>query len=146
MLFPTEPQRLEEGTMTTTTIRQTGVSMYTTPNKVGFVLALLLGLGNLLSLASPTPEGQAGPPLAILIVDAVLGVGIIVAVLVGWLRGRKAAIRAATVLLILAAITALPAFVAPDVPSALVAAAGGYVVLTIVTIVLMLKPGVRTGG
>lgn len=146
MLFPTEPQRLEEGTMTTTTIRQTGVSMYTTPNKVGFVLALLLGLGNVLSLASPTPEGQAGPPLAILIVDAVLGVGIIVAVLVGWLRGRKAAIRAATVLLILAAITALPAFVAPDVPSALVAAAGGYVVLTIVTIVLMLKPGVRTGG
>lgn len=132
--------------MTTTTIRQTGVSMYTTPNKVGFVLALLLGLGNVLSLASPTPEGQAGPPLAILIVDAVLGVGIIVAVLVGWLRGRKAAIRAATVLLILAAITALPAFVAPDVPSALVAAAGGYVVLTIVTIVLMLKPGARTGG
>jgi hypothetical protein len=120
--------------------------MYTATNKVGFVLALLLGLGNVVSLASPTPDGEVGPPLAILVVDAVLGVGIIVAVLVGWLRGRKSAIRAATVLLILAAITALPAFVTPDVPSGIVAVAGVYVLLTILTIVLMLKPGARTGS
>ncbi len=130
--------------MTTTTTQQTGAGMYTTVNKVGFVLALLLGLGNVVSLASPTPEGEVGPPMAILIVDAVLGVGIIVAVLIGWLRKRKAAIRAASVLLILAAITALPAFVSPDVPSGLVAAAGIYVLLTILTIVLMLKPGTRS--
>lgn len=129
--------------MTTTTTQQTGVSMYTTANKVGFVLALLLGLVNVVSLASPTPEGEVGPPLAILVVDAVLGVGIIVAVLIGWVRRRKAAIRAATVMLILAAITALPAFVA-DVPSGIVAVAGVYVLLTIVTIVLMLKAGPRT--
>jgi len=120
--------------------------MHTTMNKIGFVLALLLGLINVVSLANPTPEGQAGPPLAILIVDAVLGVGIIVAVLVGWLRGRKAAIRAATVLLILAAITALPAFTTSDIPSGIVAAAGVYVLLTIVTLVLMLKPGTRVGA
>jgi hypothetical protein len=126
--------------------QQTGAGMYTTMNKVGFVLALLLGLMNVVSLASPTPDGEVGPPLAILVVDAVLGIGIIVAVLVGWLRGRKSAIRAATVLLILAAITALPAFVTPDVPSGIVAVAGAYVLLTILTIVLMLKPGARTGS
>jgi hypothetical protein len=83
--------------------------------------------------------------MVILVVDAVLGLGIIVAVLIGWLRGRRAAIRAATAMLILAAITALPAFVVPDVPAGLVAAAGVYVLLTIVTIVLMLKP-VRASG
>lgn len=129
--------------MTTTTTQRTGAGMHTTVNKIGFVLALLLGLMNVASLASPTPDGEVGPPLAILIVDAVLGAGVIVAVLVGWLRQRKSAIRAATVLLILAAITALPAFVTPDVPSAIVATAGVYVLLTIVTIVLMLKPGRR---
>ncbi len=132
--------------MTTTTTRRTGASMYTTVNKIGFVLALLLGLMNVVSLASPTPDGEVGPPLAILILDTVLGVGIIVAVLIGWLRGRRAAIRAATVLLILAALTALPAFVTPEVPSGIVAVAGVYVLLTIVTIVLMLKPGARSGS
>ena len=48
-------------------------------------------------------------------------------------------------MLILAAITALPAFVVPDVPAGLVAAAGAYVLLTIVTIVLMLKPSRAAG-
>ena len=126
--------------------KKTGARMHTTLNKIGFVIALLLGLGNIISLVSPTPDGEVGPPLAILVVDAVLGVGIITAVLIGWVRGRKAAIRAATVLLILAAITALPAFVAPDVPNGLVVAAGVYVLLTIVTIVLMLKPGAGERG
>jgi hypothetical protein len=40
----------------------------------------------------------------------------------------------------------LPAFVTPDVPSGIVAVAGVYVLLTILTIVLMLKPGARTGS
>lgn len=116
------------------------MTTYTAVNKAGFVLALVLGLLNVVALANPTPEGETGPPMAILVVDAVLGAGIIVAVLVGWLRASRAAIRAATVLLILAAITTLPAFVSPDVPSALIAISGVYVLLTIVTIVLMLKP------
>jgi hypothetical protein len=125
----------------------TGADMprYSTLNKVGFVLAIVNGLVNVTSVANPTPEGQNGPPMVILVVDAVLGLGIIVAVLIGWLRGRRAAIRAATAMLILAAITALPAFVVPDIPAGLVAGVGVYVLLTIVTIVLMLKPA-RTAG
>lgn len=112
---------------------------YTTLNKVGFVLAILLGLLNVASVASPTPEGEVGPPMAILVVDAVLGAGIVGAVLFGWLTGRRAALRAATVMLILAAVTALPAFFV-GAPSALVALVAVYVLLTIVTIALMLKP------
>ena len=69
-----------------------------------------------------------------------LGAIIIVAVLIGWLRGSRAAIRAAAVPLVLAAITALPAFTTPDVPKPIVAAAGVYVLLTIITLVLMFKP------
>ena len=130
-------------TVNDTTSRTTGASMLTfsTANKIGFVLALLLGLVNVSSVASPTPDGEVGPPTAILIVDAVLGLGVIIAFLIGWLRRSKAAIRAATVLLLLTAITALPAFVEDGVPSAVVAMAAAYVLITIVTIVLMLKPG-----
>ncbi len=123
------------------TMLKTGATMhqYSTLNKVGFGLALLLGAVNVVSLASPTPEGEVGPPLLVLVIDAVLGVGIIVTVIIGWRRGNKAAVRAATVMLILAAVTALPAFVA-DVPQPLVIAAAVYVLLTIMTVAFMLKP------
>lgn len=114
-------------------------SDYSPLNKIGFVIALLLGVLNVAALASPTPEGEVGPPLLILVIDAVLGVAIIVAVSIGWIKRRKAAIRAATVFLILGAVTALPAFAAQGVPPALVVAAAVYVLLTIVTIAFMLK-------
>ena len=51
-------------TVNDTTSRTTGASMLTfsTANKIGFVLALLLGLVNVSSVASPTPDGEVGPP------------------------------------------------------------------------------------
>jgi len=120
------------------------VQRYSTSNKVGFVLTMLLGLGNVASAAFPTPEGETGPPLAVLIFGAVVGVAIIAAVLVGWLRGSRAAIRAASIMLVLTAITALPAFVTPDVPATLRVSAAVFVLLAIVALVLMLKPAGRT--
>lgn len=120
------------------------VQRYSTANKVGYVLTLLLGLGNVVSIAFPTPEGEVGPPLAVLAFGAVAGVAIIAAVLVGWLRESRAAIRAAAIMLVLTAITALPAFVTPDVPAPLRAAAAAFVLLTIVAVVLMLKPSGRS--
>lgn len=130
----------EEVVMTDVTTNERRTANYSTLNKVGFVIALLLGVANVAALANPTPEGEVGPPLVILIVDAVLGVGIIASVLVGWIRGSKAAVRAATVILILGALTALPAFAEPEVPRVLVVLAAVYVLLTIVTVAFMLKP------
>jgi hypothetical protein len=134
---------LKEGTMSINenTMTKTGATMtqYSALNKVGFGLAMLLGALNIVSLASPTPDGEVGPPLLVLVIDAVLGVGIIVTVILGWFRGSRAAVRAATVMLILAAVTALPAFVA-DVPQPIVVAAAIYVLLTILTVAFMLKP------
>lgn len=122
------------------TTGEIGVPRYSTANKAGFVLAILLGASGLVGLASPTPDGEVGPPWGVLIFGAVTGIAIVACVLIGWLRGSKAAIRAAVILLVLTAITALPAFVTPDVPAPLVASAGIFVVLTIVALVLMLKP------
>jgi hypothetical protein len=108
-------------------------------NKVGLVLAGLLGLVDLAGPFFPTPPGEVGPPLAILVLDAILGVVTLVAVVVAWRTRRRALVRLAAGARILSMITALPAFFA-GVPAFLVAVVSLFVVLTITTVVLMLLP------
>lgn len=117
-----------------------------TANKVGFVLAILLGVADLAAPLNPTPEGEVGPPLAILVFGAVLGLVTIVAVSVGWARQNRAAIRAAAATRILSALLALPAFAAPDVPALLKALAAVFILVTILSLVLMLAPARRAGS
>jgi O-antigen/teichoic acid export membrane protein len=118
------------------------VPALTTRNRAGLALAGLLGLADLVFLAFPTPEGEEGPPIGILVLTAVLGVVTLVAVAVAWRSGNRAALRLTAVTRILSAVTALPAFFV-DVPAALKAGAAVLVVLAIVSVVLMLTPGAR---
>ena len=99
-------------------------------NKVGLVLAGLLGVADLTVLANPTPPGQVGPPLGILVLDTVLGVITVVAVGLAW-RSRS-----------LSMVSALPAFFA-GVPAFLVALVSVFTVVTVATVVLMLMPSRR---
>jgi hypothetical protein len=109
-------------------------------NKTGFVLALLLGLGDLASpLMSGPPDAQAGPPLPILLLDALLGLITVVAVIWGWRAGRRGPIRIAAGARIVSMITALPAFFNP-VPAAIQLLVGFIVVVTIACVALMLLP------
>ncbi len=133
------------GTTTTSTVEKGATVRFSTLNKIGFVLAILLGLGNVVSILQPTPDGEVGPPLAVLALGAVLGVITLVTVGIGWARKSRAAIRTAAAALIISAILALPAFVTPEVPAALVALAAVFVLLTIVAVALMLLPA-RTGA
>jgi hypothetical protein len=50
-------------------------------------------------------------------------------------------VRAAAAARILSALLALPAFAVPEVPAVLKAAAGAFVLTTILAVVLMLAPG-----
>lgn len=113
---------------------------FSTKNKVGFVLAILLAIPSLFGPLSPTPEGQVGPPMLVLVLGAALSVVTITAVAVGWARGNRAAIRVAAAAIIIAAITALPAFFVPDVPAGLRVVAAVSVLVSIVCVVLMLTP------
>jgi NADH:ubiquinone oxidoreductase subunit H len=117
---------------------------FSTANKVGFVLAILLGVVDLGTVLFPTPEGEVGPPFAILLFVALLGLITIVAVIIGWRRGNRAAIRGAAVARILSVLLALPAFAVSEVPAALKAAAAIFTLVSIVTLVLMLSPGRRS--
>jgi len=113
---------------------------FSTRNKVGFVLAILFAVPNLIGPLFPTPDGEVGPPMLVLALGAVLGVVTIAAVALGWARGSRAAIRVASAAIIVGAVTALPAFFAPGVPAGLRVVAAVTVLVAIITVVLMLTP------
>jgi hypothetical protein len=112
---------------------------YSKLNKAGFVLALLLGVGDVASLLQPTPDGEVGAPYAILLIDALLGVITIVAVIIGWRTGRRGAVRIAAGARIVSMVTALPAFFA-GVPTGVLLIVSLSVVVTIACVALMLFP------
>ncbi|MEO6881201.1 MAG: hypothetical protein ABI181_09700 [Mycobacteriaceae bacterium] len=114
-----------------------------TKNRVGLVLAGLLGVLDLGALASPTPDGEVGPPIGILVISALSGVVTVVAVVLTWWRRQPGAVRIAAGARILSMITSLPAFFV-DVPSGLKVLVALFVVLTLVSVVLMLSPARRT--
>ncbi len=107
----------------------------TTKQKVGLVIAALYSLTNIPSILLPAPDGEEGPPLAILAIDTVLGVIGLVAAIWAW-RGSPVPLRVAAGAIILITLTGLPAFFV-DVPMAIKALVGFSVVLTVLTVVLM---------
>ena len=110
-----------------------------TRNKVGLVLAALLGLGDLLSLASiSTDSDEPGPPGAVLIAGAVFGLITLVGVVYTWRTGNRVGSRVVAGSRILSMLGTLPAFFVPDVPAGLVLVAATMVVLTLVSVVLVL--------
>ena len=111
--------------------------------KVGLLLAGSYSALNMLSVLFPTPDGQVGPPIGILVIDSVLGLVGLVAVIVTWRTGNRAALRAAAGAIIIITLTALPAFFV-DVPAGIKLLVGVFVLLTIAAVVLMFSPGRRS--
>ena len=103
--------------------------------KTGLVLAGLISAGSIPSAFSPTPDGQEGPPFAVLLVGALLGVVGVVAAVIAW-RGSRAALRVCAGTLIVNLLLTLPAFFV-DVPSWIKAAAAFSALVTVAAVVLM---------
>ena len=89
--------------------------MLSTKNKVGLVIAGLLGLADIPAVLMPTPEGEVGPPFGILVLGSICGVITVVAVVIAWTKANRGAIRVAAGARIVSMLTALPAFFV-DVP------------------------------
>lgn len=118
------------------------MSPTSTRQKVGLGLAGLLSATNVPSLFSPTPDGETGPPYAILVASAILGLIGLVAVVIAWRTGSATAIRVAAGTLIVNLLTSLPAFFV-DVPAGLKLLVGVGVLATVAAIVLMFSPARR---
>jgi hypothetical protein len=117
--------------------------MLSTKNKVGLVIAGLLGLADIPSFLQKTPEGEVGPPYGILILGTICGVITVIAVVIAWTKANRGAIRVAAGARIVSMLTALPAFFV-DVPAGIKILVTVAVVLTVISVVLMLSPARQT--
>ena len=111
----------------------------TTRRRVGLGISLALSVANLASLASPTPAGETGPPLVVLVVGALLGVVGLVGSVLGWRSGNRKVLRVVAGAVIVMALLATPAFFFP-VPAGLKALVGVTTLLSIAAVVLVLSP------
>ncbi|RYP85387.1 hypothetical protein EKO23_12990 [Nocardioides guangzhouensis] len=115
-----------------------------TRQRVGLAIAGLLSLANIPSAATPTPDGETGPPYGVLVLGTVLGVVGVVAVVLAW-RGNRAALRVAAGAIIISTLTALPAFFV-DVPAWLKLLVGVVTLVSIASVVLMFSPSRQTAA
>jgi hypothetical protein len=124
-----------EVAMNTTRVRETG-PILNTRNKIGLAIAGLISLANVPSVLAPTPDGEVGPPLVVLLAGTVCGVIGLVAVVIAWRSASRTAMRVAAACLVVALVTALPALFV-DVPAFIKIAVAGITVVTLATLVLM---------
>ncbi|MCF6378618.1 hypothetical protein L2K70_13480 [Nocardioides KLBMP 9356] len=130
-------------TNTATTPEAVTRTVWSTKNKVGFVLAIVNAIVNLPSVFFPTDTGgNDGPPFAIMLVCTILSAVALPATIVAWRNGSRPANRLAAASLIVVTLTSLPAFFV-DVPAGLKLAVAGGVVWTIAMVVLMFAPPKR---
>lgn len=115
----------------------------TAKNRVGLVLAALLGIADIIGAFVPSTDPNdpdaAGPPIGILIVGAVLGVITILAVVYTWRTANRIGSRVIAGTRIISALSSVPAFFVAGIPAALVASVGLSIVVTITAVVLVLS-------
>lgn len=120
----------------------TATATLTTRNRVGIVLAVLLGIADVVSLAgvgaTPAP-GEEGPPDVVLIVGAVLGLVTIAAAVLAWVRHSRGGLRVAAVTRLLSMVLALPAFFVEGVPAPLVALVAALMVVSLASAALLVS-------
>ena len=98
---------------------------------------IVLGLLSLVDLAGPLFTDGQHPPMAIALIGAGLGLISIILVILAW-PGRVAAAITLVLVRLLSALTAVPAFLVPGVPTGPMIAAGLGIGLTVVGAALVL--------
>jgi hypothetical protein len=110
------------------------------PRTAGHVLGIGLGLAHLSILGVPTGGDDPGPPLAVVICGALLGLSVVILLVLSWRRDATTPRRVAAVLLFVAALGALPGLLVSGVDVALQLLAGILVLLTVTAVVLLFYP------
>lgn len=90
---------------------------------------VILGILSLADIAAPLLSDGDHPPMVVAWAAAVLGVASLALAVAVW-RGRSGTVMPLATVRVVSALTAVPAFVTPDVPGIAKAAAAGVIVLT----------------
>jgi peptidoglycan/LPS O-acetylase OafA/YrhL len=117
---------------------------YTSRQRAGFVVGAAVALVNIPGAFIPIDPDAPGPPIGVLVAGVVFGVLTAGLLLLGWRSGKRWPVRAAVVLLLLNALTALPAFFVEGVPAWVRMFAGLFVLATVAAVVLLFSPAERT--
>jgi hypothetical protein len=112
--------------------------------RIGLVLAGVYCIASIPSALFSTPDGETGPPLGILVVGSALGVTGLLAVVIAWRSGNRAALRVGAGAIIVIAVTGVPAFFV-DVSAGLKLLVAISVLIAIAAVVLMFSTTARTG-
>ncbi len=107
------------------------------PSPVSRAGLAVLGVISLGDLAAPLITDGESPPMAVALVGSALGAISLLLVALAW-RGRLAAALALVVVRVLSALTAVPAFLLPDIPLVPRILAGVFIVLTLTGVGLVL--------
>jgi hypothetical protein len=99
---------------------------------------IVLGVLSLADLASPLITDGQHPPMFIALIGSALGLISIVLSILAW-RGRPAAAIALIAIRLLSALTAVPAFTTPGVPTVPMILAGVFIALTLGGVVAILS-------
>jgi hypothetical protein len=99
---------------------------------------IVLGVLSLADLASPLITDGQHPPMFIALIGSALGLISIVLSILAW-RGRPAAAIALIAIRLLSALTAVPAFTTPGVPTVPMILAGAFIALTLGGVVAVLS-------
>ena len=113
-----------------------------TRNKAGLALCGLLAaadLAGLATLGATTKPGEQGPPAAVIIGGAVMGVITLVALVLTWRSHSRRGTRVIAATRVLSALTSVPAFLLDDVPAVGVVVAASGIVVTVVAVWLLLS-------
>lgn len=118
------------------TMQQTRPPATSARQRVGLGIAGGLAVANLVIVLWPTPEGEVGPPLFVLVLGAALGLVALVSAAAAWRSGHPLALRLTAGATILPTLLAVPAFFVP-VPAGIKALVGLAVLVTLAAVVLM---------
>jgi hypothetical protein len=111
--------------------------------RAGLVICAVLGVFDIISLAGMGSED--GPPAAIAILGAVLGVATLYGVWLAW-RHQPRGVEIVIVTRVLSALLGLPVFFVDDVPDGVPAVVAVAIVLTIVAVALVWSGRQSTAG
>ncbi|GAB4011531.1 hypothetical protein [Nocardioides ultimimeridianus] len=120
------------------------MSDLTAPKRAGHVLAVAVTVANAAGGAAALPQHSSGPPTPVIVISIAIALVVVALLVVSWRENRVAPRRIASVLMIVAALAAVPAFLVPGVATGLELTAGVYVLLTMLAVVLLFYPERRT--
>lgn len=108
--------------------------------RTGFIASAVVAFSNIPLAFVPTDDKDGGPPVEVLVFGAVAAVVILALLRWAYVSARPGALRIAAGLMVLVALSAVPAFFVEDVPVWAQLSAGAYIVATVVALSLLFSP------